>query len=1101
MSDDIELNVVTLEPEEDEEKIRENDERCKEDYKNEQRVSIYKPPYLIQYWIDTGNAPHKLLLDDESSETGQSLSEEDIMSKINSISTVLNDNSSNMINLNNKSKSDSSCSSVDTAAYILSNANVTKKADVISIVEGAKYTDKSLRECVKHLPDNVVCIGTARNDVVHDNNDNINTLRNITAKRRTSHDTETHVQQHSDSAILSNEHASSQSSCCEESNRNNISITNQKGLNIKNIDIVSIFQQFDKTSKRLSQDSKTDSSQSEVSEKDVSHSKQALANDNAREEVIDNDRSLKRKTNLHRKKLYTGRNSPVDLMLAKKHSINKISERRKTLHPALDSEDTIKKKLSSAYTAGSNRRSLPAKNHSDLKIDKNREKKKFLIFNKNTADINSINDKEITDNNVHKSDISFQSLSNPQDDSDAERNDISLRDNNDRNISIKEKISMPDLASLNLNPVVLLEPLIVSSFKQFNSIKTNHTTQKYSDDGHLNKSKKCICDFKTTDLETVESDGSTILICKCEKNTAQCKPASNQCLLDSINENDSTSDTMNDEKDNKKCDKENNKMNNKPSSSKSLKSADISRSKRAVVVLERLSPSRYHLHKTRITKESQKLNANEPIKEILYSSGTHSSNLYEIANKKNNIKLQEIKIVLERLSANSHVERSSDISNINNSTDGKNISDDIRMHNNKREVRVKTKTPIYGEDIKRRSFRSVRKVNYNYSSSSSDIISEHEDQSLNKMQQHKHRVNQVKRRGCSILTSISSDENDFVQYICSSGKKLKTSPDNEVRMIIGRNDDKIKLVNKNEDCSNEELSLLNHSSKKTASKKVSRLIKRKNGPNGIKRRSCSNPALTDLLQMNKNDMSPASRKINNNAIEISNKHEEIVSFNFNGDTDNDSGKRLHIMTNKNKIDHKNNVHKNNVILFQTKMLYTDSSESEGSNDCIISNRKTETQVNNSTRNLRYDRANKKRSFNHSVTKKCNQEDSNLSKSIIKQRHHIKTRSISIYSEKERDERFANEKFNNSVNSEISDATRGTFATSNITDVSGQKKISLYISSRKNDLNNASTSKQTSNESSLTNLTVIQPENAKKSVSKLLTFQTKNYYDSDSKESL
>jgi hypothetical protein len=1083
MSDDIELNLITLEPEEDEEKMKENDDRYREeDCKSEHRGPMRKPAYLIQYWIDTGNAPHKILLDNGSSGTDLSLSEKEAVSRINSISTVLNDNLSD-INSCNKCKSDSSCSSVDTAVYILSNANVTKKADAMAIVEGAKCTDQSLKECVKDASDKIVCIGTAKRDMLRNNNDDTDTSRNMSAKYMASRDTETRVQQSTDVVILSNEHASSQNSCCEETNRNDTSIASQKDLDVQNIDIASIFQQFDKTSKRLSQNFKTDSSQNEVSEKDINV-----------KEIVDNKSltNLKKKRILtNRKKLYTGRNSPVDLMLTKKHSMNKISEARKTLHPALEpalevTEDTIKRKLSSVQ-AGKNKR-LSGKSNSDFKINKNREKKKpSSISAKNIADINSINDNEIINNNVQNSDTintSLKSLSNG--DLDVRRNDVSPWDNNDKNISIKEKTSMPDLASLNLNPVVLLEPLIVFPFKRFDPIKTSHTIQN-SDDKHLNISKKYICDFKNEDLEIIDSDESTILICKCKK-TSEHIPALNQCILDSANKNDSTLDARAvDEKDNKTDDKK-----NKSSSFKGLKSADISRSKRAVVMLEQLSPSQYRSYKDRIhtTEESQKLNVNEPVEETLHDSGTYSSNLCENPNK-DNVKFREIKIVLERLPANLHVERSSNIDNINNSADGKNISGDIRMRNNKRKLQVRSKIPIR-KNIRTRSIRSVNKVNYNYSLNTSNTIPE--DQSLEKMQfisQPKNPVNQVERRNYSILNSISSDEDDFIEYMQNSGKKLKTSSDTKVRKIIGRNshDDKTKLINKNKDRSDEKLSSLNHSSNKSVSKKTNKLIKRKNGLNGIKIRSCDNPVLTGLSQMNGNNVFPS--KTNNNATNVSNKYRKTVSFfNFNTDSENDSEKHSYTMTNRNKIDHKNDT-----VLFQTKIFHTDS-ESEKSDGYIISNRKAVTQVNNSTRNLRCDHVNEKNFFNHSVTKKCNEEDSNLSNSIIKQMHNVKTRSRSCSKEMKINKQFANEEFNDNIDSLLSDAAAGRYTMNNVTDESSQEKIYLCISSRKSYVNDTSRSKQISNSS-----TAIQPEDAKsQSVSKLLTFQTKNYYDSDSSES-
>jgi hypothetical protein len=71
MSDDIEINVDTLEPEEEEETFSE------EGYSCEHRVPMRKPATLVQYWINTGNPPYKMLLDEnESSETGSSLERE-----------------------------------------------------------------------------------------------------------------------------------------------------------------------------------------------------------------------------------------------------------------------------------------------------------------------------------------------------------------------------------------------------------------------------------------------------------------------------------------------------------------------------------------------------------------------------------------------------------------------------------------------------------------------------------------------------------------------------------------------------------------------------------------------------------------------------------------------------------------------------------------------------------------------------------------------------------------------------------------------------------------------------------------------------------------
>lgn len=147
MSQNVELNLddlsLELKDEDEDEEIDddddepeegdENDDDCQEDdYFKKCRTPMRKHPAIIQYWIDTGNPPHKLADELNNSGTGSSLSEEE-----NSHCRTLIRNS-DLKTTEKRANSPSPCTSVDTAAYILSNTNITKKSETIAIVEGAK---------------------------------------------------------------------------------------------------------------------------------------------------------------------------------------------------------------------------------------------------------------------------------------------------------------------------------------------------------------------------------------------------------------------------------------------------------------------------------------------------------------------------------------------------------------------------------------------------------------------------------------------------------------------------------------------------------------------------------------------------------------------------------------------------------------------------------------------------------------------------------------------------------------------------------------------------------------------------------------------------
>ncbi|XP_012524750.1 uncharacterized protein LOC105830129 isoform X2 [Monomorium pharaonis] len=309
MSDDIELNVDTLKPEEKE------DEKAVsgEESSYGQRILMRKPATFVQYWINTGNLPYKALLNEknELSETGSSLSEKEITSLVSpSASPVTNvvHTVNNATDDKQKCKNDSSCSSVDTAAYILSNANITKM--------------------------------------------------------------------------------------------------------------------------------------------DTFHEKQIL--ENVISEIIAKDTSM---TTLHRKKLYTGRDSPIDIILTETHGTNRLSQQqtKQSLHPAFDLDDTIKRKTTSIHEDVSKHSSIK-KNFVSKKV-KRKEVREF-----DCSKITDISNKyEYINNKIKDSNIdgSFKNLSDSHNNLD-KQDDRTFRKYDDT-ISIKSEKYKQYLSSLNLNPVVLLQ--------------------------------------------------------------------------------------------------------------------------------------------------------------------------------------------------------------------------------------------------------------------------------------------------------------------------------------------------------------------------------------------------------------------------------------------------------------------------------------------------------------------------------------------------------------------------------------------------------------------------------------------------------------------
>ncbi|KMQ86745.1 putative serine threonine-protein kinase, partial [Lasius niger] len=575
MSDDIELNVDTLEPDEEE---KEKEVSVKE-YSCGQRIPMRKSATLIQYWINTGNPPYKAFLDEnELSETGASLSEKEItLSLYSSIPNVINN-------------------------------------------EGNKQEFKNIELC--SMSKEYIASKTYDQPTI-----NIVTTGNT---------------------IQPNMYSQS----CEKTDKMNVLSTSQRSLDIQSRD--DIVRQFDQTSKRLTGDGENSSAsnQDEVLEKDT-FCKKGMSEDIIAQEIITKDTSL---TALYRKKLYTGRNSPVDLILTKRHSINRLSEAKQSLHPALDSDYMIKRETLLVRKGKNKKLSLYGKkNLGSGKTKRKKKRKRSSISDKNITDTNN----ELPNNNRIQNYIinSSFNISSDYNNSD-KRDDILLSEHNNANIFVKDEMHKQNLASLNLNPVVLLER-ITPSFKRHESKSAgntqNHITRENSvhDYKYLNKSNKLYtCEIENVELETIDSDESTILICQCKANAQQCASKESDCSLNlrlSIEDDFFTSST--EEKDGELS---------------SLKNTDISQNKESYsTTLEELPPRlsvnedctnvksreiKVILEQLPSAMESQSLKKDDTVRQnnVSNKSKTFSSNSYG-ANKIGNVRFREIKVILERL--------------------------------------------------------------------------------------------------------------------------------------------------------------------------------------------------------------------------------------------------------------------------------------------------------------------------------------------------------------------------------------------------------------------------------------------------------------------
>ncbi|XP_071864293.1 uncharacterized protein isoform X2 [Bombus fervidus] len=294
-SDETELNIFTLKP-------------CRKAFSKEEKTKVEtikqpmcKPLSVVQYWVNTGYLPYKELYVNKDKQLNIELS----------------------LTSEESSYHKSSSSSVDTAAYILSNMNTTNKVETMAIVEGAKYNSIGSFQKIQD-------IDVIQNKICKENNGDSN--ENILETNGSDE------QQYSPKICEMSNHVLTQKDTDEEE------YTTQTQRNIY-ADIAT-----DMLSETINRHEKQICTFHDGINRD-SYIKQNLSNTKSPHDyqIHLTEESFKFEDSPtkigHRKKLYTGRDSPVDLISMKSNNRSIISNSKQNLHPALDFECKLSKKF------------------------------------------------------------------------------------------------------------------------------------------------------------------------------------------------------------------------------------------------------------------------------------------------------------------------------------------------------------------------------------------------------------------------------------------------------------------------------------------------------------------------------------------------------------------------------------------------------------------------------------------------------------------------------------------------------------------------------------------------------------------------------------
>ncbi|XP_033354033.1 general transcriptional corepressor trfA-like isoform X2 [Bombus vosnesenskii] len=412
-SDEPELDIFTLKP-------------CRKKFYEEEKTKVEtikqpmcKPLSVVQYWVNTGYLPYKELYvnKDKQLNIELSLTSEECISS---------------------SHHKSSSSSVDTAAYILSNMNTTNKVETMAIVEGAKYNSIGSFQKIQD-------IDIIQNKICEENNGNSN--ENILETNGSDE------QQYAPKICEMSNHVLLQKDKNEEE------YTTQAQRNICADVARDMLSGTINRHEKLIRTFYDSINRNSYIEQNLSNTKSPHVNQTYLTEESFKFEDSPTKIG-HRKKLYTGRDSPVDLISMKSSNRSTISNSNKNLHPALDFECKLPKKCKiskkrrmscfSIYNKLMNNSQFSTSNHKKRKWEKSIPK--FKTINDNITK-NSVIDQHLvksgTDKYINRS-LSPNVFINKQ-------SEFNKSVNRLQKINTKEHKKLEELQSLN--PVVRLTRL------------------------------------------------------------------------------------------------------------------------------------------------------------------------------------------------------------------------------------------------------------------------------------------------------------------------------------------------------------------------------------------------------------------------------------------------------------------------------------------------------------------------------------------------------------------------------------------------------------------------------------------------------------------
>nr|XP_050868132.1 uncharacterized protein PF3D7_1120600-like isoform X1 [Vespula vulgaris] len=468
---------------------------------NEFTVTSRTPSRLshnfIQSWVNTGYLPYRTYnSDSEYSDTGS------LNQKLSSYKTCDIPNTASIHRSNGKElcNSSSNCSSVDTAAYILSNTNVKKKIETMAIIVDSKCSSKISFQNTLH--ENTSC-EKDETLIMHENLSNTGVDSNVSMSK----------------SLLNIYNPSMKHMKNQRSEKNNV--MKESKLPISHMTDTNEICENSKEGNDLN-----------------CHNTEELIQ-NLMEESIDAKKSLSfpcegsfsHSKYFRQKKLYSGRDSPTDIIVAR-FKENDTKGTKKDLHPAFRNsppiEETQKKILQKK------RKTKFCLNNSMNKFfdisendDKNEEvhiakRQKTLTNIKNDVPVISqslVNERLFISCNALKEQIKRFPTS---DYIDVERRftRLAAREMNGEKpeSNVNAHPIVHDTLHENLNPYIILERLSEETLKYYTGKENTHIhIEELKEDDQINNREK---DTQKSDFETFSNASRcTIFLPRLENNT------------------------------------------------------------------------------------------------------------------------------------------------------------------------------------------------------------------------------------------------------------------------------------------------------------------------------------------------------------------------------------------------------------------------------------------------------------------------------------------------------------------------------------------------------------------------------------------------------